>query len=134
MIKPLLKPTKKEKVKKKKQPDLKKLADAKYQEVGRELYDRCLICGGEYSCLHHFVKKSRSTALRYDFENGIPICVKCHSAIHQGKDDTRTARIAYIKGEEWLDRLTEKAKDGAGKYYGKQFYKDKIKALEEALK
>ena len=35
------------------------------QEIGREVYGEhgCLVCGGEYSCLHHYVKKSQSKAM-----------------------------------------------------------------------
>jgi hypothetical protein len=127
VIKPLLKPTKK------KEPDLKKTADRLYQELGRKINDHCLVCGGDYSCLHHFVKKSQSTALRYDIENGIPICVRCHCGIHQGLNDGVVARIAFIKGKEWLDDLEQKKREGAGLYYGKSWYREKIEYLKESL-
>ena len=123
MIKPLLKQ------KRTKEPDLKKEGDKLYQELGRKVYSRCLVCGGDYSCLHHFVKKSQSTALRYDLENGIPICVNCHCSIHQGLNDTVVARITLINGKEWLDSLEKKKREGAGLYYGKAWYREKIEYL-----
>lgn len=108
-----------------------KKCDKLYQEVGRELYNKCMICGGEYSCLHHFVKKSQSTALRYDIKNGIPICNRCHCNIHQGKDDTVTARICYLKGQDWYDELMEKKRLGIGKYFGKTWYREKMEKLSK---
>jgi 5-methylcytosine-specific restriction endonuclease McrA len=104
--------------------------DKAIQEFGRRVYKKCLICGGEYSCLHHFVKKSQSTALRYDWNNLIPICNKCHCSIHQGKDDTVTARIVFLKGQDWFDELMEKKRLGIGKYYGVTWYKDKLKNID----
>jgi len=101
-IKPISKP-KKESLK-----SLEKNADRLYQEVGRSLYNKCLICGGEYSCLHHFFPKSTSSALSYDIDNGIPICVKCHCRIHSSDDPTNNIIIISAKGEKWLKDLISK--------------------------
>lgn len=124
MIKPLAKPKKESKVK------IQKQCDKIYQEIGRELNDSCLICGGEYSCLHHWVRKSQSTALRYDLENGIPICAKCHCKIHTGQDNMTAGRIIIIKGNEWFENLESKRRLGLGLNYGITWYKAQLERLK----
>jgi hypothetical protein len=132
---PIPKPTKKKtkKPKAKTKGYYQRKADALYQELGRQTYDRCLVCGEEYSCLHHLVKKSQSTALRYDFKNGVPLCNRCHCGIHQGVNDLITGRIVAIMGQEWLDELERKKKEGLGKNYGINWYKEMIEFLNFAL-
>jgi hypothetical protein len=90
-----------------KKKKLRNKADRLYQEAGRIMYaDKgCLICGGEYSCMHHYFPKSTSSALRYNIKNGIPICHKCHCRIHQSDDPTINNLIVKIKGQEWLTEL-----------------------------
>ena len=84
-------------------------ADKKFQEIGREMYNNCLICGGEYSCLHHVFTKGSCTYLRYSWKNVIPICAKHHIKIH-GYEPVETKslmdRIVKIKGQDWYDELT----------------------------
>ena len=67
MIKSILKPKKKLKL-----STLRNKCDKKMQETGRKVYSKCLVCGMPMSCLHHVFTKSRSSALRYDWENLIP--------------------------------------------------------------
>jgi len=108
-----------------------KKADKLLQEIGRMTYDKCLICGGVYSCLHHYVKKSQSTELRYNLKNCIPICVKCHCSIHQGKNDMVVGTIVLIKGDEWLKELNILRKQGIGKYYGRVYFESMYKKLKQ---
>jgi len=86
---------------------LRNKADKIYQEIGRKLYaDKgCLVCPGEYSCLHHYFPKSTCSALRYNIKNGIPICVKCHCRIHSSDDPTINNKIIRSKGMDWLEEL-----------------------------
>jgi len=89
---------------------LKKKCDKLYQEIGRKENKYCLVCCGKYSCLHHYFPKSISSNLRYDLENGIPICVKCHYKIHKVNDPRINRNILKFKGDEWHKRLTKKAR------------------------
>lgn len=101
MIKPI------PKIKKKRNQTLgywQRKADKLIQETGREMYKSCLVCGGEYSCLHHFYPKSQTTYLRYSWKNLIPICAGCHLAHHSGDPDIH-ASVIGIKGEEWYHDL-----------------------------
>ena len=111
---------------------LRNKADRLYQEVGRKENDCCLVCGGEYSCLHHFFPKSVSSALRYNLENGIPICQRCHFRHHSANDPIIHATIVRIKGDEWLQRL-EKDKHKIINT-SQTYYKNIINNLEDKLK
>ncbi len=81
--------------------------DKRMQEIGREIHDKCLVCGQPMSCHHHFYPKSMSSALRYDWENLIPLCAYCHFSHHNGNPDIH-AKVIKIKGEKWLDSLQVK--------------------------
>ncbi len=94
MITPILKP------KKISLKGLIKKADKAFQEWGRDTYKSCLICGGAYSCLHHFIHKSQSTNLRWDMQNGVPVCQSCHCRIH-----SRNNPIDIFKIKTGMERL-----------------------------
>jgi hypothetical protein len=110
---------------------LRNKADKLYQEIGRQVFGSkgCLICHGEYSCLHHFIPKSCSTHLRYDFQNGIPICCKCHLRIHSSPDPTISVKIKDIMGQDWFNRLS--AIRGKQIKVSKSYYLDIIDTLEK---
>jgi 5-methylcytosine-specific restriction endonuclease McrA len=107
-------------------------ADKLYQEIGRHRYKYCLVCGGEYSCLHHFIPKGRSSALRYDLDNGIPICNSCHFKIHKAQDPTPTVTILAIKGEKWFNKLKKKQHNIIK--INKSYYQKKINELQKILR
>lgn len=105
-------------------------ADKLLQEIGRNTFDNCLVCGGEYSCLHHYHPKSQSTTLRYDMENCIPVCVRCHFRHHNG-DPIVHQTVLKIKGQDWGDKLNEKKKKGIGCNFGKKYFMDKMISLSK---
>jgi len=90
-----------------KKSKLKRKLDRIIQEKGREVYDRCMVCGSEYSCLHHYYTKSMSLRLRYDWENLIPLCAGCHFSHHNGNPEIHN-KVRDIKGEDWLKELEAK--------------------------
>lgn len=110
-----------------------KKADRVYQEIFVKTHPKCLVCGRPTSCAHHFVKKSQSIALRYDFSNGIPICNSCHCAIHQGKSDIVTAQIVLLMGEMWFIELMNKKRQGLGLNYGRLWFEKKYNDLKKFL-
>jgi 5-methylcytosine-specific restriction endonuclease McrA len=83
---------------------LRNKCDRKLQEVGRGIYNKCMVCGGEYSCLHHVFPKGRSSTLRYCWDNCIPLCAGCHLSHHTGDPRIHNEAVK-IKGQEWFDRL-----------------------------
>ena len=49
---------------------------------------RCSVCKKQFSpemlCGHHIRTKSARPELRFDPDNGIPVCLVCHNLIHSG--------------------------------------------------
>ncbi len=112
----------------KKKAKLRRQADRMLQEIGRDMYNDCFVCGGEYSCLHHFISKGRSNRLRYDWENLIHICSRCHALHHQFKDSTVHAIIQRKKGDKWITDLLLKNRETVSTTLS--YYKDIIEKLK----
>lgn len=79
----------------------------------KEMYPVCLLrgsttCNYYTQVAHHHVHKSRSSRLRYDIENLIPLCHACHKMLHHD-ESFWGAKVAQIKGSEWFQYI-EKAK------------------------
>lgn len=111
---------------------LRNKADRLFQEWGRLTYEKCLICGRQVSCLHHYFPKSTSTALRYDIDNGIPICMGCHFSLHNSNPHIQNM-INVKKGEQWLVDLTYKKYNVQVKP-DIQWYKTQIETLKNMIK
>lgn len=109
---------------------LRKQCDDLYQKIGRLLYSYCLVCGGQMSCLHHYHPKSTSSALRYDFDNGVPICQGCHFRLHNG-DPLIPEKILAVKGPDWAAKLAEKRKEKITTTIG--YYRTKKEELEQKI-
>jgi 5-methylcytosine-specific restriction endonuclease McrA len=69
-----------------------------------KLYPKCLLCGKPSQVAHHFVHKSKSNFLRYEFTNLIPLCHSCHFALHNN-ESLYAGRIINIKGLIWFNNL-----------------------------
>lgn len=102
--------------------------DKLIQELGREVYDSCLICGGEYSCLHHFYPKSQTTFLRYNWDNLIPICQSCHFSHHNGNPEIH-ATVIHLKGEDWYNNLKNLKKNNLYVNAGYMYFRNKHEEL-----
>lgn len=102
--------------------------DRLIQETGREIYSECMVCGGEYSCLHHFYPKSQTTYLRYNMKNLIPICAGCHLKHHNGDPEIH-AVVIELKGSGWYAEL--KAERNKNRYVnaGYSYYRNKYEIL-----
>ena len=105
--------------------------DKLFQEICRTMYEDkgCLICGGEYSCVHHYIRKSQSTLLRYNIKNAIRICGKCHFKHHSG-DSTVQARVDLKLGKKRLEELLAIKKQGIGMNVGYRWYEEKYNQLK----
>jgi len=80
------------------------------QEYYRKQNLFCELCGKPSSCMHHFHVKSSCSALRYDHDNLISLCVKCHFKIHSSHSAEMTTILIGIRGQKWADDLLEKKK------------------------
>lgn len=86
---------------------LRNKTDKLFQEYGRLLADKCEVCGGTYSCRHHYFPKSMSSALRYDIDNGIALCQSCHFSHHNGNPVIHS-EVLKNRGQKWHDNLLKK--------------------------
>lgn len=95
---------------------LQKICDQKLQLLNKKRHKKCEACGGENQVGHHWIEKSRSANLRYNYlENIIPLCNSCHSKIHNifgnsvvGGLNVAEAIIAK-RGREWKERMDREA-------------------------
>ena len=76
---------------------------------------------------HHHVHKSKASALRYNFDNLIPLCNHCHLMLHHN-ESFWASKIVEIKGIKWFQKL-EKEKFKLIKT-DKQYYENILKELE----
>ena len=83
-----------------------------WREKSFEKWGRiCTCCSEVANAVHHFVPKSLSLNLRYDPENGVPLCTgikSCHYKMH-GFDPTETYRLNDLivkkRGEVWHEYI-----------------------------
>jgi hypothetical protein len=103
--------------------------DKLLQQVFRELFPNCLVCGKPTSCAHHYYPKSTSTFLRYHWNNLIPLCVGCHFSHHNGNPDIHS-EIDCVKGDVWRKELWAAKKQGLNFKPTKAWLEEKINALK----
>lgn len=90
---------------------LKKEADKALQLVNKHLHKKCEACGAENQVGHHWIEKSRSSFLRYDLRNIVPLCNSCHSKIHNIFGNSIVGglnvaeKIIEKRGREWKELM-----------------------------
>jgi len=84
---------------------LRNKCDKLLQENGRKQRKRCEVCNNSAQVLHHFVPKSVSSRLRYDWDNLIFLCNSCHFKHHTVGDPKIHARIIDYRGKGWYEEL-----------------------------
>lgn len=88
-------------------------ADNLLTPIIKRKYPKCLLnapkCWGDTQVAHHHVHKSKSTRLRYDLDNLIPLCSHCHIVLHNN-ESYWASKIVEIKGIEWFKTI-DKRKD-----------------------
>ena len=102
----------------------------------KEMYPVCLLNGsqGNENCTyytevaHHHVHKSKSSALRYNFDNLIPLCNHCHLMLHHN-ESFWASKVVEIKGLDWFKRL-EKEKYKMIKT-NKAYYEEQLEILQK---
>lgn len=68
-------------------------------------------CNYHSQVAHHHIKKSRSTPLRYELDNLIPLCHACHLMLHNNESKW-VAILIEKRGLEWalnLNRIDREA-------------------------
>ena len=95
------------------------------------LKEKCEVCSAPAVQVHHYYFKSSFGHLRYNEDNGISLCQKCHYLLHTRDPKGIEDKIIKARGQKWLDRLKKKAytKPKAG-YQTIGYYKGVIEELE----
>ena len=96
--------------------------------------DRCEVCGEPASPPHHYIPKSRNALLRYDLNNGVPLCIKCHYIIHFDVNPDRIREVAQKirdnRGKEWCDYVDSIKGLRAENFQSLTYYQEIINMLE----
>lgn len=113
-----------------------KKCDGHMQDIGRMLHQFCEVCGSKNEVGHHFITKSLSSFLRYEFRNLVPLCHSCHFKHHISSDPSISATIIAKRGMGWFSWIESvrrnEMKMGIGDYKKLHYeYKLKIKQLNE---
>lgn len=89
----------------------RKKCDKKMQEIGKVRYSKSLLSDNPTQVMHHFVPKSVSARLRYDWDNLIPLTNAEHMRLHQSGDPEYEYKIIKIKGNEWFEKLIKTGRE-----------------------
>jgi 5-methylcytosine-specific restriction endonuclease McrA len=117
---------------KKKKTKIQKLrskCDSYLTPIIKKQYPSCFFCGGPTQVAHHFIHKSKSNSLRYDLDNLINLCGRCHCALHNN-ESYYTGKIIEAKGMDWFQKLVKKNKIIKA---NTKWYEDNLNRLKKEL-
>lgn len=88
---------------------LRNKADALLTPIVQKMHPRCLLCpyagrNNATQVAHHHVHKSKSTRLRYELDNLIPLCNQCHLMLHNN-ESYWASKIVSLRGIAWFTRI-----------------------------
>ena len=86
--------------------------------------NKCEVCGKPAKQVHHFFPKSSYSHLRYDINNGIPMCTGCHFTHHTKGDPKIQQAIIEKRGNKWFKKLANKKRQSS--YKTIKYYKSTI--------
>jgi len=115
-----------------KAPSKKKLrgiADRLWYQIGMLNHPYCEVCSLPAHQIHHFFYKGSCGSLRYDLDNGIGLCMHCHSLLHFKDPKMIESIIIEKRGRKWYEELLLKARKLETYYKNVQWYKDHIERL-----
>jgi hypothetical protein len=84
---------------------LRKEADRLYQQILIRLKPKSIVSNEPTEVIHHYIPKSQSNNLRYDFDNGVPLTNKEHDRHHLSGDPSIVATIIERMGFKWNEKL-----------------------------
>ena len=104
-------------------------ADALLTPIIKAKFPRCILCPNPTQVAHHHVHKSKSTRLRYDLDNLIPLCNGCHFKLHQN-ESYWAGKVIEIRGMDWFKQLDKTQNEivKADRYYYQAAY-ERLSAL-----
>jgi len=96
------------------------------------LEECCEVCGSIFGLQgHHYFFKGSYGHLRYNKDNHITLCKKCHFVLHHQDAKKIEQQIIEKRGQDWIDWLEERAKNRPeGSYLTLKYYQDIIEQLK----
>lgn len=87
------------------------IADKLWADLIKARDGKCIYCGSSINLnAHHIFTKSRHGNLRWNTDNGVTLCAKCHTfGVHINPAPYMLKIIEYV-GMETIDKLREAAK------------------------
>jgi hypothetical protein len=89
----------------------------------------CEVCGNPTQQIHHYFAKGSCGHLRYDMENGVGLCMHCHSLLHFKDAKLIESYIIEKRGQKWHDDLLLKARNRPTSFQTVKWYKDNLDKL-----
>ncbi len=97
----------------------------------------CTICDNPATDPHHYIERSKNGLLRYEVDNGVPICRTCHGHLTWGSNAVKHRLCEIIREKRgldwrmWID-FAEKKHDRSFVNVG--WFKEQIEKLKKSLK
>ena len=95
----------------------------------------CIVCPNDANQNHHFIPKSRNGLLRFDINNGVPLCQKHHYIVHFSNNPAEVYRIIEIirekRGRSWCEYMDYNEKKLGHSFNNISWIKEQISKLKE---
>ena len=88
---------------------LRKQADELWKIAIMDKWGKRCYCSTEASSPHHFYPKGLYGHLRYDLDNGVPLCIGHHFSHHHKGDPVVHQMVIEKRGNRWFNSLKRKA-------------------------
>ena len=92
---------------KSKKQKLRSQADKLWYQIIISKHPYCEKCGQPTIHAHHFFPKGLYGSLRYNINNGIGLCMKCHFFHHSRSDPSIHQAIIKKRGRSWYSELQQ---------------------------
>jgi 5-methylcytosine-specific restriction endonuclease McrA len=106
-------------------------ADQLWFEVLKLKHPQCEVCGAPTQQIHHFFAKGSCSHLRYGLDNGVGLCMHCHSLLHFRDAKLVESKIIERRGQQWYDKLLLKARERPTSFARVNWYKEHIELLNK---
>lgn len=89
----------------------------------------CEACSKPTNQIHHYFAKGSCGHLRYDLDNGVGLCMHCHSLLHFKDAKLIESQVIEKRGQEWHDKLLKKARKRPSSFSNVKWFKGHIAIL-----
>lgn len=118
----------------KKKKKLRLKAEKLWNAAIFKIYGKVCYCGTKANAPHHFFPKSVYGHLKFDLNNGVPLCKGHHFSHHHKGDPEVHQRVIEKKGEKWFKELRKKATTRPPmSYQTLEYYRETIERLKKVL-